>query len=107
MVRCAPYSQWQDPAERHIQTIMNMARASLAHGGGQPWMWGWAVEHSVNAVNRLLSPAAKSVGGDAESDAGAVGAGMPIRQKSRLVLELMEPSITPEKQMRTLHGTRS
>jgi hypothetical protein len=30
----APHSQWQNPAERAIQTIWNMVVTSIIHGGG-------------------------------------------------------------------------
>jgi hypothetical protein len=75
---------------------MNMARASLAHGGGRDWMWGWAVKHAADAANRLLSPAIERDDAD-----GAGGTGGAARRQSRL--QLLEPSMTPEKQMRTLH----
>ena len=52
----APHSQWQDPAERGIQTIVNGARASLIHGGGHSWMWGDAVLHSADSRNRMQPP---------------------------------------------------
>ena len=39
-ITCAPYSQWQDPAERGIQTISNTARTSLIHGGGKGSVMG-------------------------------------------------------------------
>jgi hypothetical protein len=79
----APYSQWQDPAERGMQTIANGARASLIHGGGKPWMWGWGVLHSVDSTNRMHPP---------RPVPGHVG-------KSRL--EIADPSMTAEKLMRT------
>ena len=52
----APYSQWQDPAERVIQTITSSARTSMIHGGGLAWMWKWAVMHAVQALNSLSPP---------------------------------------------------
>ena len=52
----APYSQWQDPAERVIQTITSSARTSLIHGGGLDWMWMWAVMHSVYSHNCMPPP---------------------------------------------------
>lgn len=79
----APHSQWQDPAERGIQTIMNGARTSLIHGGGREWMWGWAVLHSVDSANRMLPPHVRP---------GFEG-------KSRL--RVMHPEMTAEKEMRT------
>jgi hypothetical protein len=84
MLTSAPHSQWQDPAERGIQTIMNGARTSLIHGGGRPWMWGWAVEHSADSANRM-TPSIPVPG-----HAG----------KSRL--RIMDPSVSLSKEMRTL-----
>jgi hypothetical protein len=79
----APYSQWQDPAERGIQTVMNGARASLIHGGGKEWMWGWAVQHSADSANRMPPPHP-----------------LPEHEgKSRL--RIMDPSVTLDKEMRT------
>ena len=52
----APYSQWQDPAEREIQTITSSARTSLIHGGGLEWMWMWAVRNAVYGHNCLPPP---------------------------------------------------
>ena len=52
-ISTAPHSQWQNPVERGMQTITNGARASLIHGGGKPWMWGWAVLHSTDSTNPL------------------------------------------------------
>jgi hypothetical protein len=79
----SPHSQWQDPAERGIQTIMNGARTSLIHGGGREWMWGWAVLHSVDSANRMRPPHVRP---------GFEG-------KSRL--RMMYPEMTIEKEMRT------
>jgi hypothetical protein len=55
-ISTAPQSQWQDPAERGIQTITNGARASLIHGGGRPWMWGWSIMHATAGTNRMRPP---------------------------------------------------
>jgi hypothetical protein len=55
-ISTAPQSQWQDPAERGIQTITNGARTSLIHGGGKPWMWGHAIQHSTDSTNRMKPP---------------------------------------------------
>jgi hypothetical protein len=82
-VTTAPYSQWQDPAERGIQTVSSGARASLIHGGGHPFMWGWAVLHCNDSTNRMHPP---------QPVAGHEG-------KSRL--EIADPSVTAEKLMRT------
>ena len=79
----APHSQWQDPAERGLQTVMNGARASLIHGGGKEWMWGWAVEHSADSVNRM-QPSHPVPG---------------FENMSRL--RIMDSSMTPLKEMRT------
>ena len=82
-VSSAPHSQWQDPAERGIQTIMNGARASLIHGGGSEWMWGWAVQHSADSANRMKPPHS-----------------LPGREgESRL--QVMDASMTVLKSMRT------
>ena len=83
-ITCAPYSQWQDPAERGIQTVQNGARTSLIHGGGKEWMWGWAVEHSADSANRMPPP--RPVPGH--------------EGKSRLRIAF--PAMTREKEMRTL-----
>jgi hypothetical protein len=83
-ITCAPHSQWQDPAERQIQTVMNGARASTIHGGGKPWMWGHAVRHSTDSTNRMEPP---------HVIAGHEG-------KSRL--RIIDPSMTEAKEMRTL-----
>ena len=48
--------QWQDPAESGIKTITYAARASMIHGAGRPFMWGWAVLHAQDSVNILLPP---------------------------------------------------
>ena len=55
-ITTAPHSQWQDPAERGIQTITNASRTSMIHGGGKAWMWGWAVRHSTAGANRMHPP---------------------------------------------------
>jgi hypothetical protein len=55
-IATAPQSQWQDPAERGIQTITNGARTSLIHGGGKDWMWGHAIKHSTDSTNRMYPP---------------------------------------------------
>ena len=81
----SPHSQWQDPAERPIQTLMNAARTSLIHGGGRQWMWGWSVKHSEDAVNRL-EPSHPVPGHEG---------------KSRIMIA--DPSMTLAKSMRTLH----
>ena len=82
-ITTAPYSQWQDPAERAIQTNANAARTNLIHGGGKPFMWGYAVRHASDATNRLPPP---------HPVAGHEG-------KSRLCIS--DPAMTPEKEMRT------
>ena len=82
-ITAAPHSQWQDPAERGIQTVMNGARTSLIHGGGKEWMWGWAVLHSGDSTNRMKPP--HVVPGHED--------------KSRL--RIMDSSMTPSKEMRT------
>ena len=82
-ITSAPYSQWQDPAERGIQTITNGARTSLIHGGGKDWMWGWAVRHSTDSTNRMRPP--KVVPGH--------------EGKSRL--RIVNPTMTLDKEMRT------
>ena len=84
-VNCSPHSQWQDPAERQIQTLMNAARTSLIHGGGKPWMWGWAILHAVDSINRL-EPSHPVPGHE---------------NKPRICI--VDPSMTPEKALRTLH----
>ena len=81
-ITTAPQSQWQDPAERGIQTITNAARTSLIHGGGKEWMWGWAVAHAADSLNRMHPPGAV---------AGHEG-------KSRL--RIAYPSVTEDKEMR-------
>jgi hypothetical protein len=81
----SPHSQWQDPAERPIQTLMNAARTNLIHGGGRQWMWGWSVKHAEDAVNRL-EPSHPVKGHEG---------------KSRIMI--VDPSMTLEKSMRTLH----
>ena len=83
-ITCAPYSQWQDPAERGIQIISNGARTSLIHGGGKEWMWGWAVQHAVDSANRMPPP--HRIPGQED--------------KSRL--RIVFPAMTREKEMRTL-----
>jgi hypothetical protein len=82
-ISTAPHSQWQDPAERGIQTITNGARTSLIHGGGKPWMWGWAVLHSTDSTNRMKPPVAV----------------LGHEGKSRL--RIAYPSVTQAKEMRT------
>ena len=82
-ITTAPYSQWQDPAERGIQTIMNGARCSLIHGGGREWMWSYAVRHACDSANRMPHP---------RPAAGMEG-------KSRL--RIMDPDMTASKEMRT------
>ncbi len=52
-ITCSPHSQWQDPAERGIQTISAGARSSMIHAGAKPWMWGWAILHACDSINRL------------------------------------------------------
>ena len=84
-VRCAPHSQWQDPAERQIQTIQNMARTSLIHAGALAWMWGWAVRHSGHALNRLHPP--------------FTAPGMEGRSR----LRVLRPNITEKQEARTQH----
>ena len=80
---CAPYSQWQDPAERAIQSVMNCARTSMMHGGAKKWMWGWAVQHACDSINRLRPPG--SVPGP--------------HDKSRL--RLLRPEVLESSEMRT------
>jgi hypothetical protein len=82
-ITAAPYSQWQDPAERSIQTITNGARTSLIHGGGKDWMWGWAVQHAADSCNRMHPPVAV----------------LGHEGKSRL--RIFYPSTTQDKEMRT------
>jgi hypothetical protein len=84
-VNCSPHSQWQDPAERQIQTLMNAARASLIHAGGKPWMWGWAILHARDSINRL--PSTRPVPGYE---------GLPR-------ICIIDPSMTAQKALRTLH----
>ena len=84
-VTAAPYSQWQDPAERYVGTITNAGRANLIHGGGEEHMWGDAVVHAGKAANTLLPP---------RPVAGHEG-------KSRQ--RILDPSITEEKELRSLH----
>ena len=81
-VTTAPYSQWQDPAERHIGAVTESARACLIHGGGHDWMWGWAVRHSAAALN--ATPPPKPIEGH--------------EGKSRQ--RIVDPSITGEKELR-------
>jgi hypothetical protein len=52
----APYSQWQDPAERGIQTIANGTRCSMIHGGGKAWMWGSAWLHATASIGLTKTP---------------------------------------------------
>jgi hypothetical protein len=82
-ISTAPHSQWQDPAERGIQTITNGARASLIHGGGRAWMWGWAIRHATDSTNRMKPPVAV----------------LGHEGKSRL--RIAYPSVTLAKEMRT------
>jgi hypothetical protein len=82
-VSSAPYSQWGNPAERAIQTVMNGGRANLIHGGGKEWMWGWACRHSADSANRMR-PTRVVPGHEG---------------KSRLAI--MDPTVTLEKEMRT------
>lgn len=82
-ITTAPHSQWQDPSERGIQTIAAGARTNLIHGGGKDWMWGWAVLHSTESVNRTYPP--KPIPG--------------YEGKSRL--RIANPTISAEKEMRT------
>ena len=65
-ITTAPYSQWQDPAERGIQTVARGARASLIHGGGKPFMWGWAVQHTTDSIN-ILHPSEPVKGHEGKS----------------------------------------
>ena len=83
-ITTAPHSQWQDPAERGIQTITNAARTSLIHGGGKEWMWGFAIHHAVHATNRMPPP---------NPIPGHEG-------KSRLCIS--DPTMTHAKEVRTL-----
>ena len=85
IINCSPYSQWQDPAERQIQTLMNAARTSLIHGGGKKWMWGSAVLHACDSMN-LLEPSHPVPGHEG---------------KSRI--SIIDPSMTMEKSMRALY----
>jgi hypothetical protein len=66
---------------RGIENITT-ARSGLIHGGGQPWMWGWAVLHATESVNRMKPPS---------PILGHAG-------KSRL--QISDPSVTAEKEMR-------
>ena len=84
-VNCSPHSQWQDPAERQIQTLMNAARTSLIHAGGKPWMWGWAILHARDSINRL--PSTRTVPG--------------YEGQPRICI--IDPSMTAQKALRTLH----
>ena len=83
-ITCAPYSQWQDPAERYIQTISGGARTSLIHGGGKEWMWGWATEHAADSRNRTPPP--RPVPG----------------HEGKTRLRIAFPAVTEEKELRTL-----
>ena len=60
-IATAPFSQWQNPAERLIQSVVRGAVADLIHGGGPDWAWGHAILHSVDSLNRSLP--AKPVAG--------------------------------------------
>jgi hypothetical protein len=82
-ITTAPHSQWQDPAERGIQTITNAARTSMIHGGAKAFMWGWAIRHATDSVNRMRPP---------QPIAGHEG-------KSRL--RIAYPSVPADKEMRT------
>jgi hypothetical protein len=82
-ITTAPHSQWQDLSERTIQTITNGARTHLIHGGGKPWMWGWAVLHSTESVNHMKPP--KSIPG----------------HEGKSHLQIAIPNITAEQEMRT------
>jgi hypothetical protein len=83
-INCSPHDQWQDPAERHIQTLMNAARTSMIHGGGKSWMWGWAILHARDAINRL-EPSHPVPG-----------------HKGKIRICIVDPSMTLEKALRTL-----
>ena len=82
-ITSAPYSQWQDPAERGIQTVSNGARASLIHGGGKEWMWGAAVLHATDGINRTRPPV--TIPG----------------HEGKTRLRITDPAVTPAKEMRT------
>jgi hypothetical protein len=84
-INCSPHWQWQDPAERQIQTLKNSARASMIHAGARPWMWGWAVLHTRDVINRLQPP--RPVPGYE---------GLPR-------ICIIDPSMTAQKALRTLH----
>jgi hypothetical protein len=60
-ITTAPFSQWQNPAERCLQSVVRGAVADLIHGGGPDWAWGHAVHHSNDSLNR--SPPATPVPG--------------------------------------------
>ena len=83
-ITTAPHSQWQDPAERGIQTVCAGARTSMIHGGAHKWMWGWAAKHTRAALNCMKPP--KEVPGH--------------EGKTRLCIS--DPSMTEAKQMRTM-----
>jgi hypothetical protein len=82
-ITTAPYSQWQDPAERGIQTLSAGTRASMIHGGAKDYMWGYGVLHTVEGINRMDPPRVV----------------LGYEGKSRL--RISDPSMTTEKEMRT------
>ena len=47
-----PHCSEQNPAERYIRTINNIARCLIQHSGRPQWMWGWAVKTACYLRNR-------------------------------------------------------
>jgi hypothetical protein len=81
-IATAPFCQWQNPAERVIQTVVRGAIADLIHAGGPDWTWGHAILHSVDSYNRCIP--SKSIPGH--------------EGKSRL--RICHPTISAEQEMR-------
>jgi hypothetical protein len=81
-ITTAPFSQWQNPAERCVQTVVRGAVAYLIHGGGPDWAWGHAIHHSNDSLNR--SPPSTAIPG----------------KEGMSRLRLCQPTLTLEQEMR-------
>ena len=81
-IATAPFSQWQNPAERVIQTVVRGAVADLIHGGGPDWAWGHAILHSADSYNRCLPTTP------------------PLGHEGKSRLRICTPTITAEQEMR-------
>ena len=54
----APYAQWMDhTAERNMRTIGEMAVTTLTHANLPRSMWGHAVIHAIDVINRTVDSA--------------------------------------------------